>query len=123
MDVHILCTSITQFLNSAKLIGLPHFVKYLNYAGYIPHITHSVALKPLFLLNVSSVTRENYYTQHWNSTSTGTSVMAYQEAHGCEIQLQYPNKEISLTKDIILFEIECVPTPKTVYLRESCHFS
>ena len=24
----------------ATLIGLPHFVKYLNYTGYIPHITH-----------------------------------------------------------------------------------
>ena len=36
---------------------------------------------PLFSLNACSVTRENYYAKHWNSTSTGTSVLAYQEAH------------------------------------------
>ena len=99
MDVHILCSSITlyvhnTFLNSAKLIGLLHFVIYLNYTGFIPQITHSVALKPLFSLNASSIIRENYYTQHWNSTLTGTSVLTYQATHGCEIKLQHPNKGI-----------------------------
>ena len=39
-------------LNSANLIGLPHFDKYLNYTGYISYITHYVALMPLFSLNV-----------------------------------------------------------------------
>ena len=39
-------------------------------------ITRYVALKP-----TSSVIRENYCAEHWISTSTGTSVITYQEAH------------------------------------------
>ena len=73
MDVHILCTSITLYvhntiLSSAKLLELLHFVKYLTYTGFISHITHNLALKPLFSLNASSVIRENYYAQQRNST-------------------------------------------------------
>ena len=65
----------------AKLIGLPYFVKYLNYTGYIPYITHRMALLPLFSLNASSVTRDNYYAQHWNSMLDGASAWTYQGTH------------------------------------------
>ena len=88
MDYHgyILCTPRTQcihntILNSAKLIMLPHFVKYLNYAGYIPHIIHYMAPKPLSSLNASSTIKENYYTQQWNSALAIPSVLNVHAVH------------------------------------------
>ena len=96
MDIHILDTSIMLYvhstiLNGATLIGLQHFVKYLNYTGCIAHVIHYMALKLLFSLDASSSIRGVYNAQHLYSTSTGTSGLTYQEGHGCEIQLQHPN--------------------------------